>query len=52
MSDAMHKFRDQQRQQQKAAYQEAQRRQAELNATVGESELVVKPADCAGLGAG
>jgi hypothetical protein len=36
MSDAMHKFRDQQRQQQKAAYQEAQRRQAELNATVGE----------------
>ncbi|KAL4854865.1 Methyl-CpG-binding domain protein 2 [Chlorella vulgaris] len=39
MSTAMHKMREQQRLQQKAAAIEAQRRQAELNATVEDTEL-------------
>lgn len=36
MHDAMHKMREQQRLQQRAAFMEAQRRQAELNALVGQ----------------
>lgn len=39
MHDAMHKMREQQRLAQKAAFIEQQRRQAELNATVDDSEL-------------